>query len=79
MSRLNLSVPDPNESLESGGDTFTPLRVLGLATAFLGVITLGLFVGRELRGRYKFRRRTPSDFFANAGDPIANAEYGMGV
>ncbi len=58
------------------------LRRVGLATALVGAVgavTLGLYVGRELRFRYRFRRRTPSDFFSNAGDPIGPAEYGMGI
>lgn len=79
MSRLNLTSPELMEIVDAHGEGFGPLRVLGLTTALLGVVTLGLFVGRELRIRYKFRRRTPSDFFANAGDPIPTAEYGLGV
>ncbi|RRA48050.1 hypothetical protein [Acidipila sp. EB88] len=59
--------------------TFSPLRAVGLATVMLGAVTLGLYIGRELRVRYKFRRRTPSDFFSNAGDPITYSEFGMGV
>ncbi len=78
MSRLNLSAPDEAEFLEESSQ-YVPLRILGVTTAVLGVVTLGLFLGRELRVRYKFRRRTPSDFFSKAGDPIASAEYGMGV
>ncbi len=79
MRLLFFSTPEP-EPIETAieEDSF-PLRTLGLATVLLGAVTLGLFLGRELRFRYKFRRRTPSDFFSNAGDPIANAEYGMGV
>ena len=78
MVLLKLSIPTMELGDEDG--EFSVLRALGLATAAVGVVTLGLFVGRELRFRYKFRRRTPSDFFANAGgDALAGAEYGMGV
>lgn len=56
-----------------------PLRLLGFATVLVGAVTVGLYIGREIRVRYQFRRRTPSDFFSNAGDPIAGAEYGLGV
>ncbi len=76
MSQLNLAAPELDRAAKS---LFSPLRALGLATALIGAASLGLYIGRELRFRYKFRRRTPSDFFSNAGDPIANAEYGMGV
>jgi len=54
------------------------LRAIGWASVALGVITLGVFVGRELRQRYKFNRRTPSDFYSHAGDEM-RADYGMGI
>lgn len=79
MSRLKLSAAEAGQFVEDTTRFATPVRVLGLTTALLGVVTLGVYVGRELRVRYKFRRRTPSDFFSNAGDPIAGPEYGMGV
>ncbi len=78
MVLLKLSIPSMDFNDED--EEFSPLRAVGLATAVVGVVTLGLFVGRELRFRYKFQRRTPSDFFANAGrDSLSGAEYGMGV
>lgn len=52
---------------------------LGMATAVVGAVTLGLLFGRELRLRYKFRQRTPSDFFSKAGDSMSSPEYGMGI
>jgi hypothetical protein len=55
------------------------LRIAGLAGLVVGVTAAGLLVGRELRIRYKFKRRTPTDLFSKAGDPLAGAEYGMGV
>lgn len=45
----------------------------------LGIAALGLYVGRELRSRYKFNRRTPYDFFSHAGDSISAAESGVGI
>ncbi len=78
MNLLRFTAPDPDLTAAPAEEPST-LRTLGLATMLLGAVTLGLFVGRELRFRYKFHRRTPSDFFSNAGDPISNAEYGMGV
>jgi hypothetical protein len=55
------------------------LRTLGWASVAVGVAALGVYVGRELRIRYKFNRRTPSDFYAHAGDESQAAEYGVGV
>ena len=79
MHPFNFSTRSLDRNEDTHDDAFSPLRAVGLATVVLGVVSLGLFVGRELRFRYKFRRRTPSDFFSNAGDPIASAEYGMGI
>lgn len=79
MGLKHLAATEGAEMVEDVAGVFTPMRIVGFTTALLGVVTVGLYVGRELRVRYKFRRRTPSDFFANAGDPIASAEYGMGV
>jgi hypothetical protein len=46
--------------------------------AGVGVLTLGLIAGRELRIRYKFKRRTPYDYYAQAGDP-QDLEFGIGI
>jgi hypothetical protein len=41
---------------------------------------LGFFVCRELRGRYKFNRRTPYDFYDHAsGNEKQMGEFGLGV
>jgi hypothetical protein len=45
----------------------------------LGVVTLGLLAGRELRGRYKFKHRTPYDYYAHAGDQTPDLEFGVGI
>ncbi len=80
MTLLNLHSPAEDELLDDdeGSGLLTPLRAASLAALALGAVALGFAVGRELRFRYRFRRRTPSDFFSNAGDPIG-AEYGMGI
>ena len=56
----------------------TIFRTLGWVTAGLGAVALGLFVGRELRQRYKFNRRTPYDFYAHSADEH-ELEFGVGV
>lgn len=45
----------------------------------LGVLTLGLVAGRELRGRYKFRHRTPYDYYAHSGDRSSGLDYSVGI
>ncbi len=55
------------------------LRTLGWVSAGLGAVALGLFVGRELRSRYKFNRRTPYDFYAHSGDEMQDMEFGVGI
>ncbi len=66
------------EQAESACGSCGALRVFGWASVALGVTALGLFVGRELRLRYKIRHRTPSDFFSHAGEDFST-EFGMGI
>jgi hypothetical protein len=54
------------------------LRVIGWFSVGMAVAAVGIFVGAELRNRYKFKRRTPYDFYSNAGEqPVS--EFGMGI
>lgn len=54
------------------------LRIIGWFSVGMAVAALGLYVGAELRSRYKFKRRTPYDFYSNAGQrPVG--DYGVGV
>ena len=55
------------------------IRTVGWISAGLGALALGLFVGRELRQRYKFNRRTPYDFYSHSGDETHEMEFGVGV
>jgi hypothetical protein len=57
----------------------TVLKTMGWVSAGLGAVALGLFVGRELRSRYKFNRRTPYDFYAHSGDETTDMEFGVGI
>jgi hypothetical protein len=54
------------------------LRAVGWTSVALGITALGLYIGHELRVRYKFNHRTPADFYAHAGEELS-AEYGMGI
>ncbi|MGA2672330.1 MAG: hypothetical protein ABSE99_03800 [Terracidiphilus sp.] len=56
----------------------TTLRVITWFSVGMAVAAVGIFVGREIRNRYKFKRRTPYDFYSNAGERQAG-EFGMGV
>ncbi len=55
------------------------LRTVGWVSAGMGAVALGLFVGRELRQRYKFNRRTPYDYYAHANDEQQDMEFGVGI
>ena len=54
------------------------LRVIGWFSMGMAVAALGIYLGSEMRSRYKFKRRTPYDFYANAGKQ-QTSEFGMGI
>jgi hypothetical protein len=70
-----IALPGLNKKEEST----VALKAIGWTSVALGVAALGLYVGRELRQRYKFNRRTPYDLYSHAGDQMQSAEYGMGI
>jgi hypothetical protein len=51
------------------------LRAIGWVSVGITLAAISIFVGRELRSRYKFKRRTPYDFY----DHVGESEYGVGV
>lgn len=55
------------------------LRNVGLVSAGITALALGVVVGRELRQRYKFSRRTPYDVYAHAGTRKQDVEFGVGI
>jgi hypothetical protein len=67
----NLTLLDEQE------DTKT-LKVIGWFSVGITVAALSLYVGRELRSRYKFKKRTPYDFYASAGNQ-QSTEFGVGI
>jgi hypothetical protein len=71
VEALSDALPEIEES--------TVFRTIGWVTAGLGAVALGLVVGRELRQRYKFNRRTPYDFYAHSGDEMQDMEFGVGI
>ena len=55
------------------------LRNLGWVSAGLTAVAIGVVIGRELRQRYKFHRRTPYDIYAHSGDEMQDVEFGVGI
>ncbi len=68
-------VPDSSEPEKSGS---TALKVITWFSVGIAVAAVGIFVGAELRNRYRFKKRTPYDFYSNAGSQQAS-EFGVGV
>ena len=54
-------------------------RNVGLVSAGVTALAVGVVVGRELRQRYKFNRRTPYDLYAHAGESNRDFDFGVGT
>jgi hypothetical protein len=67
-----------NEHDENEEEETTLIKTVGWISAGLGAVALGLFIGRELRQRYRFNRRTPYDFYAHSGDE-QDVDFGLGI
>jgi len=67
----NLTLLDEEEETKT-------LKVIGWFSVGMAVAALGLYVGRELRLRYKFKKRTPYDFYSSAGNQ-QSTEFGVGI
>jgi hypothetical protein len=66
------------ESVTPEKEGSTALRVVTWFSVGLAVAALGIFIGAELRSRYRFKRRTPYDFYSNAGEQQAS-DFGVGI
>ena len=82
--KLSRSLRKLGEQLEDSvgiathdGSTF--LRNVGWVSAGVAALAVGVVVGREIRQRYKFNRRTPYDFYAHSGDQAQDVEFGVGI
>ena len=71
-----LLVPESSEPEEKTGST--ALRVITWFSVGIAVAAVGIYVGAELRNRYRFKKRTPYDFYSNAGSQQAS-EFGVGI
>jgi len=67
-----------DESCEAQKVGSTALRVITWFSVGMVVAALGIYVGAELRNRYRFNRRTPYDFYANSGEQ-QTGEFGVGI
>ena len=70
-------LPFPGQDEDPEEET-TLIKTVGWISAGLGAVALGLFIGRELRQRYQFNRRTPYDFYAHSGDE-QDVDFGLGI
>jgi hypothetical protein len=74
--------PEPQtleeESIAENKCASTTLRVIGWFSVGMAVAALGIYLGYEVRSRYKFKKRTPYDFYSNAGEHHAS-EFGVGI
>lgn len=74
--KCNRSLHGAEEMASEESRTF--MRNVGLVSAGITVLAIGVVVGRELRARYKFQRRTPYDIYAHSGDQ-QELEFGVGI
>jgi len=71
---------DMQEAVSPISRTTAMLRNIGLVSAGVTVVAIGVMVGNELRKRYKFNRRTPYDMYSHSGDkPVEDLEFGLGT
>ena len=83
-SAVEASSPTPAEAAETApvAEESGLLKTIGWISAALGAVAIGLIVGREIRQRYKFNRRTPYDLYAHSGDEVSDMsdiEFGVGI
>lgn len=78
MSTESEFVVSPEEPAAEEAIESHKLRVLGWFSVGMAVAALGIYLGSELRSRYKFKRRTPYDFYSRGGERHAS-EFGMGI
>jgi hypothetical protein len=81
---VGAGVPGDAPAEDVSGEVVEPdeshfFKTIGWVSAALGAVALGLIVGRELRQRYKFNRRTPYDLYSHSGDEMPDVDFGVGV
>jgi len=74
-----LKGPGQAPEISSPQEEGSAMWIVGWTSLAVGIAAVGLYVGRELRARYKFNHRTQYDFFSHAGDSVCAADYGTGI
>jgi hypothetical protein len=77
LRKLGNQIENSVDSVTDDGSSF--LRNVGWISAGITALALGVVIGREIRQRYKFNRRTPYDFYAHSGDQAQDVEFGVGI
>lgn len=77
LGKIGDKIEESVDSVKHDGSTL--LRNVSWISAGITVLALGVVVGREIRQRYKFNRRTPYDFYAHSGDQAQDVEFGVGI
>ncbi|WP_263380569.1 hypothetical protein [Granulicella paludicola] len=78
LRKLGNQIGDQIDDLTDSHES-SLLRTVGWVSAGVTAVALGLIVGREIRQRYKFNRRTPYDFYAHSGDQVQDVDFGVGI
>ncbi len=69
---------EPEIARNEREDENKALRFIGWFSMGMAVATIGIYLGYELRCMYKWRKRSPYDFYAKADSQTAN-EFGVGI
>jgi hypothetical protein len=80
--RLSRSLRKLGQQVEDAAAARRPahlLRNISWISAGLAAVALGVVVGREIRQRYKFTRRTPYDAYSHSGDQVQDVDFGVGI
>lgn len=78
LRKLGNQIGDQIDDLTDSHES-SLLRTVGWVSAGVTAVALGVILGREIRQRYKFNRRTPYDFYAHSGDQMQDVDFGVGI
>ena len=83
-TRVEAQLAEASEQVELAVGTQQSARRIAMTAAWvtgaLAVLAGGLYAGKELRTRYKVKRRTPYDYYAHAGDRrTTDLDFGVGI
>jgi hypothetical protein len=76
---FELQVSGQAPEISSPEEDGSAMWIVGWTSIAVGIAAVGLYIGRELRARYRFNHRTQYDFFSHAGDSVCAADYGTGI